>query len=80
MLTAIAVILVALGGIALRSVVARRAERAYAVRRPAGADGVVPGAEGFTLQGDAGRALLMLHGSGDTPQTLRYLAERLHDA
>lgn len=32
------------------------------------------------LAGTNGRALLMLHGSGDTPQSLRYLGERLHDA
>ena len=69
-----------LAGLALRSTVARRAERAYAARRAPGKDGVVPGAEGFTLVGTNHRALLLLHGSGDTPQTLRYLAERLHGA
>jgi carboxylesterase len=57
---------------------ARRTEREYAARRPPGADGIVPGAEGFTLDGTNGRALLLLHGFGDTPQTLRYLADRLH--
>jgi len=57
---------------------ARRIERDYAARRPPGPDGVVPGAEGFTLEGTNGRALLLLHGFGDTPQTLRYLAARLH--
>jgi len=56
---------------------ARRTERAYALRRVPGPDGIVPGAEGFTLVGTNGRALLLIHGSGDTPQTLRYLAERL---
>ena len=61
-----------------RATAARRAERAYAQRRPPAADGIVPGAEGFTLQGSGDRALLLLHGSGDTPQTLRYLAGRLH--
>ncbi|MEO6527177.1 MAG: alpha/beta fold hydrolase [Gemmatimonadaceae bacterium] len=80
MVGALAAALVALAGyVALRTGVARRAERSYAVRRPPGDDGVVPGAEGFTLPGTNGRALLMLHGSGDTPQTLRYLAARLHD-
>jgi carboxylesterase len=67
-----------LGGIALRAGAARRTERAYASRRAPGADGIVTGAEGFTMRGTNGRALLLLHGSGDTPQTLRYLAERLH--
>ena len=64
----------------LRRRAASRAERAYATRRPVAADGVVPGAEGFTLEGTTDRALLLLHGSGDTPQTLRYLGERLHGA
>jgi len=62
----------------LRARAARDAERAYAARRPPGPDGIVPGAEGFTLEGTNGRALLLLHGFGDTPQTLRYLASRLH--
>ena len=64
----------------LRARTARRAELAYAARRPAAADGVVPGAEGFTLEGTDGRGLLLLHGCGDTPQTLRYLGGRLHEA
>lgn len=64
----------------LRRRSARRAEREYAMRRPLGADGIVPGAGGFTLEGTTGRALLLLHGFGDTPQTLRYLAGRLHAA
>jgi carboxylesterase len=65
---------------AMRVGAARRAERAYAARRAPAEDGIVPGAHGFTLPGTNGRALLLLHGSGDTPQTLRYLAERLHAA
>jgi carboxylesterase len=67
------------GGV-LRTRAAGRAERAFALRRPPGPDGVVAGAESFTLQGTNGRALLLLHGLGDTPQTLRYLATRLHAA
>ena len=64
----------------LRWRAARREEQAYAERRPPKVDGVVPGAEGFTLDGGAGRALLLIHGFGDTPQTLRYLGGRLHAA
>ena len=64
----------------LRLRAARRAERSYAQRRPPSVDGIVPGAEGFTLEGNTGRALLLLHGFGDTPQTLRYLGGRLHAA
>jgi carboxylesterase len=70
----------ALAGAVWRSGAGARAEHAYARRRAPGADGIVPGAEGFTLPGTNGRALLLLHGSGDTPQTLRYLAERLQQA
>jgi carboxylesterase len=65
---------------AVRIATARRAERAYARRRPPKQDGVVAGAEGFSFEGTNGRALLLLHGSGDTPQTLRYLGARLRDA
>jgi carboxylesterase len=71
---------VGVGVAVLRLRAARRTERAYAGVRPPGADGVVPGAEGFALEGRTSRALLMLHGFGDTPQTLRYLGRRLHAA
>jgi carboxylesterase len=80
MMGALVAAIAAAGWVALRTTSARRAEHAYATRRPPGEGGVVPGAEGFTLSGTNGRALLMLHGSGDTPQTLRYLGERLHEA
>jgi carboxylesterase len=70
------VLAAAVAGVA-RLATARKAERAYAERRPPAADGVVPGSEGFTLPGAGERALLLLHGSGDTPQTLRYLGDRL---
>ena len=71
-------VIAAIGAGVLRVRAARRAERAYAARRPPAADGVVPGAEAYTLHGSSGRAVLLLHGFGDTPQTLRYLGERLH--
>jgi carboxylesterase len=67
-------------GAAWRTFASRRVERDYAMRNALAADGVVPGAASFTLPGRNGRALLLLHGSGDSPQTLRYLAERLNDA
>lgn len=53
-------------------------ERDYEATRTTDADGIVLGARGFTLQGTNGRGLLLLHGSGDSPQSLRYLADRLH--
>jgi carboxylesterase len=67
-------------GVAWRLGSARRIERAYAARYPAGPSGIVAGADTFSLAGTNGRALLLLHGSGDTPQTLRFLGERLHAA
>ena len=71
---------VGVGLAVLRLHAGRRTERAYADARPPGADAIVPGAEGFTLEGSTSRALLLLHGFGDTPQTLRYLGGRLHAA
>jgi carboxylesterase len=67
-------------GAAWRAFSGRRVERAYRSLHPLGESGVVLGAEPFTLEGTTGRALLLLHGSGDTPQTLRYLGERLNAA
>jgi carboxylesterase len=69
---------------ATRAAVARRHHRAVAARMPVGPSGIIPGAEPFTLParghpGD-GPAVLMLHGFGDTPQTLRYLGGALHAA
>lgn len=67
-------------GIAWRAAARQRIERAYAKRFPTRPAGIVAGAESFTLVGTNGRAVLLLHGSGDTPQTLRYLGERLNAA
>lgn len=42
-------------------------------------DGIIAGAGGIELRNTRNRhAVLLLHGGGDTPQTLRYLAEYLH--
>ena len=41
-------------------------------------DGIVVGATTIDLPTDGGRAVLMLHGFGDTPQTLEYLAAYVH--
>jgi len=67
-------------GAVWRVLTSRRVERAYVARNLTMAEGVVAGAESFTLTGTNGRALLLLHGSGDSPQTLRYLGERLQAA
>lgn len=76
-------LLLALGtGVALiawRALAVRRWERAVGARLPAGPAGIVPGAEPYEFVGapDA-PAVLLLHGFGDTPQSMRYLAAALH--
>ena len=74
------VVLAAAAGVLNRRRVMRTIEREYTGRFPVDANGIVAGAEGFTLNGTNGRHLLLLHGSGDTPQSLRYLADRLNAA
>ena len=67
---------VAVGSILRRSASRLRDETLR--RLPVGADGIIPGAEGFALDhGPDAPAILLLHGGGDTPQTLRYFAEYL---
>lgn len=64
---------------AVRYAVARRAERDAARRLPVGADGVIPGAGAISLDASGSTAgVLLLHGFGDTPQSMRYLADELH--
>jgi carboxylesterase len=46
--------------------------------RQLGPNGVVIGGEGFILERRDGPAVLLLHGGGDTPQTLHYLADELY--
>ena len=56
-----------------------RTERDFLVRHSRGPDGVIAGAESIRLAGDAGApSVLLLHGFGDTPQSLRGLALHLH--
>lgn len=78
--TGLLLLLLVAGGAAWRATTERRTERAYHDGTTRDASGIVVGASSFTLSGRNGRALLLLHGSGDTPQTLRYLAERLNAA
>jgi carboxylesterase len=65
---------------AWRTFASRRAERTYVERNVPTPSGIVAGAESFVLAGTNGAAILLLHGSGDSPQTLRYLGERLNAA
>lgn len=46
--------------------------------RTVGVEGIVPGAEPIHLPAPGRRAALLLHGFGDTPQTLGRLAAHLH--
>jgi len=43
-------------------------------------DDIIAGAETIDLQGANSNGVLLLHGFGDTPQTLRLLAQYLHSA
>jgi carboxylesterase len=67
-----------LAAAAVRRRIAARTEHAVGARLPVGPDGVIAGAEGFALTRDGAPAVLLLHGGGDTPQTLRQLANHLH--
>lgn len=63
-----------------RATVGRRFEAADLARRPRDAHGVVIGAEAIHLPGTSGRAVLVLHGFNDTPQSMAYLCGRLNAA
>lgn len=76
MILPLGLLALAAGAVARRAATLRR-ERALAARMPVGADGIIPGARPISLTGRS-RAVLMLHGFGDTPQTLHYLADHLH--
>ena len=56
----------------------RAVERASAARFPVGADGIIPGAQSILLEGRGPRGILVLHGFGDTPQSVGDLARALH--
>ena len=70
----------AVAAVLLRSRARRRMEQAVAARLPLGPDGVVLGGGTIDLAGDATRGVLLLHGFGDTPQTLTHLARHLNRA
>jgi carboxylesterase len=61
-----------------RSHYLRSARQALRRQLPVGPDGVIVGAEGFVYARPGAPAVLLLHGAGDTPQTLRYLGEALY--
>ncbi len=53
-------------------------ERASMPGRARGPDGIMIGAEPLDFPHNGGRGLLLLHGFGDTPQTMHELAAQLH--
>jgi carboxylesterase len=71
---------VLIGGGLNRRRVRRKFEGEYVRRFQPTASGIASGAESFKLLGTNRCALLLLHGSGDSPQSLRYLGDRLHSA
>lgn len=78
---AVVAIAAAGGLIGWRARVARRFEAGDLARRPRDADGVVIGAGEIRLSHPAAdRAVLVLHGFNDTPQSMHHLAVRLHTA
>jgi carboxylesterase len=56
-----------------------RVERESAARLPVGSDGIVPGAHSISHSRSRTHAALLVHGFGDTPQTLAGLAQHLAD-
>ena len=73
-------LLVPLLAIGKRRTVIANFERTFVTRRPVGEDGIVIGATTITLDASATHAVLLLHGFGDTPQSVRPLALALHAA
>lgn len=71
---------VALGLVGWREFNRRLVLRRVLARRPVGPDGVIPGAHSISLPGGVARGALVLHGYGDTPQSVRSLCEALHRA
>lgn len=69
-----------LGVLVRERVRARRLEQSVHARLRLGPQGIVAGAEPVTLRGSDTHAVLVLHGFGDTPQSVRELAESLHDS
>lgn len=61
-----------------RAIRAQLRQRRFRRRFPAHADGVVIGAEPRTYGAREGRAILLLHGYNDSPQTLDRIARQLH--
>lgn len=83
---AVGATIAALGAVATAIAVRRRGirrallerDQAWRSAHPVGADGVVDGAAAIALDAPGPRAVLLLHGFGDTPQSMLPLALALH--
>jgi carboxylesterase len=77
--TVVAAVLAAF--VVARSVAKRAFERRVSGRLPVGHDGIIPGAGPIDLPASepTAPAALLVHGFGDTPQSLGYLARALHE-
>ena len=76
----VALVVLAAAGWFFRARYMRAMDELSMRRRRLGTDGTVIGGEGFVMERTGAPAVLLLHGAGDTPQTLRYLAAGLHAA
>jgi carboxylesterase len=74
----IALLLVGSAVLFVRTRATTRARETVDARITPGPDGIVAGASPIDLPADGRCGLLLLHGFGDTPQTLRYLADHMH--
>ena len=74
----IALLLVGGAVLFVRARTTRRAHKIVGGHLTPGPDGIIGGASAIDLPGDGRYGLLLLHGFGDTPQTLRYLADHMH--
>jgi len=72
-------LVVATAVLVLRARATTRARDAVSARLTLGPDGIVAGAEPIDLPTDGRYGLLLVHGFGDTPQTLQYLATHMHE-
>jgi carboxylesterase len=80
-LAAALALLVVSAVVVARTYIKRRCERQVLARLPVGPDGIIPGAGPIDLPAPPGAGApvaLLLHGFGDTPQTLAALASALH--
>ena len=74
----IALLLVSGTVVFVRTRTTARARAMVGARLTPGPDGIVAGASSIDLPADGRHGLLLLHGFGDTPQTLGYLADHMH--